>query len=170
MPNWVQIHGFSNYSVSDEGEVFNHNTDHFCSQSPGTGGGVRVNLMDDRGVPHTRSVKTLVAKAFLEPSENPAFETSMILNGDPWDIRPENLVWRPRWYVMKWAQQWDRKQPSPESYMGDRVYNQTKGIIYENIHRAGIADGVLWEHIEESIKYADPVLMLGYVYYWADNQ
>lgn len=159
------VQGFTNYVVSDHGRVINTTTLKDCSMSTATGGDVRVNLMGPHQM-HTRSVKKIVAQAWVPKPDEVTFDTAMILNGDRWDLRSENIVWRPRWYVMKWAQQWDLRQEVLREYTGRRVWNATRGFVYDSIVEAGIADGVLWEHILNAIEEADPVILMHYDYQW----
>ena len=53
---------------------------------------------------YKRSVALLVAKAFLkQPSE--FFDTPINLNGDRLDNQVINLMWRPRWFAIKYNRQ-----------------------------------------------------------------
>jgi hypothetical protein len=54
------------------------------------------------GRQYTRSVSSLAAKAFLDPPPNEAYDSIIHLNGDRSDCRSINLMWRPRWYTVKY--------------------------------------------------------------------
>lgn len=166
---WLPIPGFISYAVSNRGRVYNANTKTYSSLSESTGGSVKVNLQGGRQY-HTRSVKKLVAEAFLPPHPEPHFDTAMLLDGDPWNLSVENMVWRPRWYVMQWSKQWALPYEHRSQYLSGRVYNATRGIRYDCILDAGCSDGVLWAHILNAIVYSDPVVAMNYIYEWADPE
>ncbi len=164
---YERIEGFGKYAISEMGEVLNLETGYHLARSQATGGDVRVNLADGKGDNHTRSVKGLVAKAFLPESPEPSFDTVILLDGDRWNLTPRNMARRPRWYAMKYAQQW--YQGGFSHHMGPRVRNMTRGRQYPNVYEAGMADGVLWDHIKESADFGEPVQVLNYMYEWSNN-
>lgn len=56
------------------------------------------------GVQYHRSVPLLVAKAFL-PRLSAPFDTPINLDGDRHNNHIDNLAWRPRWFAIKYNQQ-----------------------------------------------------------------
>lgn len=110
MTQWVRLDdfGFPDYSVSDEGEVRNDKTNRYLSQSFNQSGTRKVGLVRSPGEPpNTLVVPRLVASIFLEePPHN--FDTPINLNGDRTDNRAENLAWRPRWFAIRYNQQFKR--------------------------------------------------------------
>lgn len=52
-------------------------------------------------------VPRLVASIFLEEAPH-NFDTPINLNGDRSDNRAENLAWRPRWFAIRYNQQFKR--------------------------------------------------------------
>lgn len=160
---WARITGFTDYEVSNQGDVYNKRADLFCSASAGTGGHLRVNLSGYRQM-HTRSVARLVADAFVPKHEQEGFNTPMHLDADHSNCRADNLVWRPRWYVMKWTQEWESGILRNGDFTHNGVHNLTRGRRYASILQAAQTDGVLPSHILEACQYLEPVMMLNYIY------
>lgn len=100
---WQPIEGFPGYSVSNYGEIRSDKTGRLLSINDNQFGVPQVGLMRD-GVQYHRSLPLLVAKAFLAP-ESDAFDTPINLDGDRRNNRLENLTWRPRWFAIKYNQQ-----------------------------------------------------------------
>jgi hypothetical protein len=67
----------------------------------------KVGLVADR-IQQTRSVAVLVAESFVD-NDRPAFNTPIHLNGDRRDCRAANLVWRPRWFAVRFHRQFFRE-------------------------------------------------------------
>ena len=101
--SWKPIDLFSDYSVSDQGRIRSDKSERILSLSANQFGVLQVGLMRN-GVQYHRSVPLLVAKAFL-PNNNEAFDTPINLDGDRYNNRLENLLWRPRWFAIKYNQQ-----------------------------------------------------------------
>ena len=53
-----------------------------------------------------------MAKAFLPEVRGP-FDTPINLDGDRHNNRVENLVWRPRWFAIKYNRQFRYPYPNP---------------------------------------------------------
>ena len=70
-------------------------------------GVVNVGLMSD-GIQYKRSVALLVAQTFIPRPFGP-FDTPINLNGSRLDNRVENLMWRPRWYAVKYNRQFEER-------------------------------------------------------------
>jgi len=64
-----------------------------------------------------------VAKAFL-PSVPGPFDTPINLDGDRHNNRVENLAWRPRWFAVKYNQQFRHpyEEPIDDPIMDDRTH------------------------------------------------
>jgi hypothetical protein len=103
MTEWVPIRGFPGYSVNPLGQVRNDSTDRILN--------TRINQY---GVPYVgmmrefrqciRSLPLLVATAFL-PEPNEIFDTPINLDGDRSNCAANNLMWRPRWYAVRYVNQ-----------------------------------------------------------------
>ena len=104
MERWEIIPDFPNYLVSDEGFVRHEKGEQDLKCLTNNTGVVYVNLWQD-GRRHGRSLARLVALAFLAEPEYPHFDTPINLNGDGSDNRASNLMWRPRWFAVKYHQQ-----------------------------------------------------------------
>jgi hypothetical protein len=108
---WVPVANFPGYSVNPLGQVRNDATRRVLH--------VRINQY---GVPYVgltrnhkqviRSLPRLVAETFA-PSENEVFDTPINLNGDRADCRVDNLAWRPRWYAIRYVNQFDDRYDHP---------------------------------------------------------
>jgi hypothetical protein len=104
MTTWAPIHQFPEHSVSDEGQVRNLVTKRILTVLVNQRGLSYVGLT--RGhVQYNRSVAKLVAEAFLPPPQHESWDTPIHRNGIRTDNRVENLLWRPRWFAVKYHQQ-----------------------------------------------------------------
>ncbi len=100
---WMPIERFPDYSVSDHGNIRADKSGRILSLSENQYGLVQVGMMRD-GQQFHRSVPLLVARAFLPPTHGP-FDTPINLDGDRHNNHVDNLVWRPRWFAIKYNQQ-----------------------------------------------------------------
>jgi len=96
---------------------------------------------------HHRSVPLLVAKAFIE-KPYPQFDTPINLNGDRTDCRVENLAWRPRWFAVKYNQQFLLGR---DPLIHVRIRNTKTGEIHENSWECAIKHGLLEQDLVMSI-------------------
>jgi len=103
MELWKPIRTFPEYLISDHGRVVNER-------------GTVMRLMQNQygvmhvgltkaGIQYKRAIAPLVAQEFLPPPPNEAFDTPINLNGDRADNHCENLLWRPRWFAVKYHRQ-----------------------------------------------------------------
>lgn len=109
--DWRAIPEFPNYSVSTEGRIQNTETGRFMAQVLNQRGMLNVGLTKNF-VQHRRSVPLLVAQAFLPQVDH--FDTPINLNGDRLNNRVGNLLWRPKWFAIRYIQQF---------YNGRRGFN-----------------------------------------------
>lgn len=143
---WRPIEGYSDYSVSNIGTVYNERFDCPMALSKTTQGLVKVALTNKWGR-RTFSLAPIVAYAFVE-SSGPLSDQVVILNGVQDDLRASNLVWRPKWFNWKYVRQLKIRQP--RHYHNLPVINRRTGVVYENIIEAGKAEGLLFEDIWRS--------------------
>lgn len=110
MEEWAPIADFPGYEVSDHGRVRNATTGRVLGTYDNGRGFLQVVMRRD-GRTYARAVHRLVAAAFLPP---PPREDAvpMFVNGDRTDVRPENLIWKPRWFAIKYYRQAKRTKPS----------------------------------------------------------
>lgn len=110
---WVGIEGFPGYSVNPLGHVRKDSTGRVLHIRLNQYGVPYVGLMrEGRRHQCVRSLPRLVATAFV-PQPNDVFDTPINLNGDRTDCRVENLMWRPRWYAIYYANQFKERYDNP---------------------------------------------------------
>lgn len=101
---WRQIQTFPGYSVSDAGSVRNDESGRIMAQLVNQSGVVNVGLTKNR-VQYKRSVSLLVADTFMRVKPSKTFDTPINLDGDRYNNGVDNLMWRPRWFAVRYAQQ-----------------------------------------------------------------
>lgn len=127
---WKQIEGFPNYEVSEEGLIRQVDTQRIRAVSRTQAGACKVTLFIN-GMRHTRSVPLIVAKAHVYNDHDPKiFETPIHLNNDIQDNRACNLAWRPRWFAVKYQQQYWLEA---YRHATTRVVDVDTGDIYESL-------------------------------------
>lgn len=147
---WVELDEFPGYSVSDKGRVRNDSNGRLLNPSYNAGGVLKVNLSYD-GKRHTRSVKILVAKAFVK-GQTEIFNCPINLDGDPGNNCVYNLMWRPRWFAWKYTRQfvdqplWYPGGPMVDLDFGE-IIDDDSGIVYEDIYQAATQNGVLFKDV-----------------------
>lgn len=100
---WKEIRNFENYSISNHGRVRAEKSGRILALNQNQFGVVYVGLVRD-GKQFHRSVSLLVANAFIRRKFEP-FDTPINLDGDRFNNRADNLVWRPRWFAIRYNQQ-----------------------------------------------------------------
>lgn len=139
---WVQIEEFPDYSVSDKGRIRNNHSGLILATTVNQFGTVKVGLSKDTKQ-YNRSVALLVAQYHLQkPHDNDIFDTPINLDGDRYNNRVENLMWRPRWFAIKY-----HKQFHPDARKGYKCPIQATGtgIIYKDSMEAATTLGILAE-------------------------
>lgn len=141
MKEWQTIRSFMDYSVSNSGYVRNDDTGRIMSLLVNQSGVVHVGLTRN-GVLHKRTVSLLVADAFLNSKPEEEFVTPINLDGNRFNNRVDNLIWRPRWFAVKYFQQFRKfaEKTDPIKESGTReVFNTpwdavTKyGLLYDDV-------------------------------------
>lgn len=105
MESWQAVPDFPQYLVSDQGRVVNTKTEQQVAISKNQQGISMVFLRDADRQQFTRSVAVLVAHAFVPHPGNQNFDSIIHLDGDRSNTRAKNLAWRPRWFAVKYHQQ-----------------------------------------------------------------
>lgn len=144
--SFLPIPGFPGYMVGNKGKIYNTNTSRWPEYTKTLGGDPTVGLMRD-GRQYRRSVKVLVARVHV-PGESKEFNTPIQLDGDRDNLRADNIVWRPRWFSWRYAQQFE--DPPPYSFAGP-VYEHHTGSRFENMIYAAMGMGYLITDISRSI-------------------
>lgn len=138
MDEWRSILSFPSYSVSDSGFIMNEDTGRMMKQTSNQRGIVNVGLRKD-GIQYKRSVAILVAEAFIITARSLTFDTPINLDGDRFNNKAANLVWRPRWFAIKYLQQFNR---NPMSF--NRAIEELKSHEkFETLWEAAITFGLL---------------------------
>jgi len=143
---WKEITNFDNYSISNYGRVRSEKSERILAQSQNQFGVVYVGLVRD-GKQYHRSVPLLVARAFI-PNQLEAFDTPINLNGDRYDNRVENLAWRPRWFAIRYNQQF--RDPYMDPIL-DPIKDLKTNEVSENSFEAAISYGLLESDLVLSI-------------------
>ncbi len=161
---WKDIRGLKGYSVSSLGDVRNISTNHIIKPQITKNGILYVPLFVN-GEKVTRSVKVLVAKAFVS-GRTKVFDTAINLDGDKRNNRADNLVWRPRWHAVKYSRQFLVEYPHGKK---GPVQELGEGDIFETIIEAGIVNGVLFRDVFTSCRTANPVFPTKQVFGFVDS-
>lgn len=144
---WVEIEGFPMYVVNREGQIKNIRTHQNRHASRTQQGHEKVTLFCD-GLPYTRSVALIVAKAFLWNDFNPEiFDTPIHLDNDPTNNHVDNLMWRPRWFALKYTKQYwnlEFRHATP------KIQDVTTGIAYGSYIEPCQTFGLLYMDIIQS--------------------
>ena len=143
---WRPVYLFPGYSVSDHGRVRTDKTGRILALNENQYGLVQVGLMRD-GVQYHRSVPLLVAKAFI-PRETGPFDTPINLDGDRHNNHVDNLAWRPRWFAIKYNQQFRRPYENP---IFSKIMDLKTGEISENSFECARRYGLLEQDLVLSI-------------------
>jgi hypothetical protein len=157
LTEWRLIESFPDYSVSDEGFVRNDDSGRRMAMSVNQSGVVHVGLTRNH-IQYKRAVSLLVARAFVKDDRNEAFNSTINLDGDRFNNRAANLVWRPRWFATKYFQQFE------EAYFDD-PYPIEDMLTRERFHNpwdAAKKHGLIQVEILLSICNGTPV--------WPTNQ
>ena len=161
---WVDVPEFPDYEVSDHGNVFSKRSNQPMELSWNGRGTVKVNFSRE-GKLHTRSVRVLVAQAFVpvESADDSRRDDLEVINidGDQRNNHYTNLAWRPHWFAWKYTNQF-HSDPPPEYHVG--LLNTQTGRVYDNVMSAGIDDAVIWEYVYNSAITGRPVYPTGAIY------
>jgi len=143
---WKPIEFFEDYSVSNYGRIRTNKTGRILSLNENQFGVVQVGIMRD-GIQFHRSVPLLVAKAFL-PQDAIPFDTPINLDGDRHNNHVDNLAWRPRWFAIKYNQQFRHPYVNP---ITSRIIDLKTGEISENSLQCAQRYGLLEQDLVLSI-------------------
>lgn len=153
MEDWKQVEGFHRYSVSRLGDVRNDLTGRIMHLSVNQYGVVFVGLMK-REKQHKRSVALLVAQAFLDEPPTDFYDTPINLDGDRHNNRVDNLAWRPRWFAVKYNQQF--KTPY-HNRIETLLCDKDSGQEYIDSFQAAIKNGLLEKDVVLGILNRTPI-------------
>ena len=124
MEHWKPVPEFPTYSVSNQGRIRNDSTGRIMALLVNQYGVVNVGFFCS-GILYKRAVAKLVAKAFLPEPKLSSFDTPINLDGDRCNNQVDNLMWRPRWFAVKYNHQFHNdlrgfKKPIVDLKTGER--------------------------------------------------
>jgi hypothetical protein len=137
---WVSIPEFPKYSVNPLGQVKHNRIGRLLTPQINQIGVPYVCMVRD-WEQKKRSLALLVARAFI-PQELEGFNTPIHLDGDHTNCSADNLMWRPRWFAIKWAIQC---KAWPESFIKAPLRDLSDGKVFRDSSEVSRAYGVL-EH------------------------
>lgn len=143
---WKSIEAFPDYKVSDLGRVYSERLERILTQSPTLQGALTVGLFRD-GHQHRRSVKRLVAEAFVEGG-TVIFNTPIHLDANQENVEASNLVWRPRWFATSYSRQFKNIE---DRYRMGPIINLDTNVEYYNIVEGARRLGLLFYDVWYSI-------------------
>ena len=100
-----------------------------------------------------KSVPLLVAKAFL-PEPGGPFDTPINLDGDRWNNCVENLAWRPRWFAIRYNQQFRYQYENP---ILTPIMDLETGAVSDNSFECAKDYGLLERDLVLAIVNSTPV-------------
>ena len=137
------IEEFPDYEIAEDGTVITTATGLVRKTSLTRHGSVKITLHRN-GKPYTRSLALLVAKAYVYNDHDPEiFDTPIHLDNDPRNNHADNLMWRPRWFAVKyqtqyWKTEYRHATTKVEDTQTDEVYTlvdvcQKYGFLYLDV-------------------------------------
>lgn len=158
---WRPIQGFQDYAVNDQGKVIRIATMKEIKPSFNNSEILKVNLVDDRGERRTKSVRSIVAEAFLERSQHEDFTTVIQKDLDPLNVCVENLEWRSRKLAMLYSTQFNiivtQNSQTP-------VIERTTNTMFDSVVDAARTYGLLFKDIWNSINDGEEVWTTGHLF------
>lgn len=144
---WKDIYGFPGYAVSNLGRVMNTDQERLKIASPNQAGIMSVLLMKDTQQ-FRRSVARLVAERFLQPPRQSHFNALIHLDGNKENNAADNLAWRPRWFAVKYHQQF---LPGGKRGFRKPVVDLKTGETFPTSWEAAVKYGLLDHEIMTSV-------------------
>jgi hypothetical protein len=141
---WENIEDFPHYAVSNYGDVVNLKTDCLRKQTQNQQG-VSMVTISRNGRGYTKAVGLLVARAHvLNQYDAEVFNTPIHLDGNRTNCHAENLMWRPRWFAIKYHQQFD--------FLNFRLANDPLEVIqtkeaFDHLRIPSVKYGLLYTQI-----------------------
>jgi len=149
--DWRPVEGFAGYSINHYGEVRRDDTGRLMIPRYNQYGVPYIGLMRD-WEQCIRSLPRMVAKAYLPPPSD-IFNTPIQLDGNPANCRADNLMWRPRWYAVRYKRQFDERYDYP---IDEPVRAINEKERFPNSFAAGCRYGLLEEEVVLSIHNRTP--------------
>lgn len=133
------IEGFPDYLIGKDGSVYTARNGARRRPSITRRGATKITLYKD-GVPYTKSLARLVADAWLYNNHDPEiFDTPIHLDNDLQNNHVDNLEWRPRWFAVKYQQQyWNEEYRTNHTPVEDVRTGEVYQSIMEPCQRYGL--------------------------------
>lgn len=164
MEEWRTLTEFPGYSVSDCGRVRNDQTGRYLVLQVNQTGVPNVGLSKrndaEEPIQHKRSVALLVASTFLTPHEHEQFDTPINLDGNRQNNNVRNLMWRPRWFAVRYFEQFRLR--NPRWVVNHPIQDKKSKEVFENSWDAVVKHGLIEQDIYLS--------MLDRTYVWPTYQ
>lgn len=145
--DWQVIEEFPMYMVHRDGTIKHADTEYVRRPSSTQEGASKITLFK-HGRPYTRSHALIVAKAHLYNDHDPEiFDTPIHLDNDPMNNHVDNLMWRPRWFAVKYQRQyWNTEF----RYAKLRVEDLQTNVVYDSLVEPCQTFGLLYIDILNS--------------------
>lgn len=143
LEKWRAIAAFPNYRVSNLGQVESIKTGRALKQTINQHGHLKIKMMQN-GVAHTRQVNQLVAQHFLPDPPRKDFDSVIHLDGDKQNCQASNLAWRPRYFAIRYHQQFETPMWSRSKIP---VIDAKTGKIYKSAQEAATANGLIFTEL-----------------------
>lgn len=149
------------YEIDQYGNLRNRRTGTEINARMNAQGFLMSNLkVDDKY--KTRSIALLVAEAHLDEDErSPAFDSVIHLDGDRTNCSIDNLMWRPRWFVIRYHKQFN--YPPIRSH----VYLVDTDEYFMDLREPSMKYGILERDIQTSLVNGNPVWPVSYEFRYA---
>lgn len=144
---WVTIPNFPKYSVNRLGQVRHDRIGRFLRPQVNQNNTAYVCLVRD-WEQKKRSLALLVASAFI-PQDREHFDTPINLDGDRLNCAVDNLMWRPRWFAIRYHQQFT---VWPRSFIKVPLRQLDNGEVFRNSREVAVRYGLLEDEIFNSIQ------------------
>lgn len=162
MEEWTPLEEYPGYSASELGQVKNEKRQSVLATIRLESGHRYVSLM--QGKAHvTRSLARIIANTFVQNPRPGRFTTPIHLNGDVSNCEAGNLMWRPRWFALRYTHQFKIRQP----VHGPIRNVATDEVIYD-LWDLIIRDGLLYADIIMAIQNKTFVFPTMETFEWAD--
>lgn len=142
LETWKALIEYPGYAVSNYGHIMNTHTDLVKNPSTNQQGILMVNFSINQKQ-LVRSVALIVANHFLEPPKEEHFDTPIHLDGDRTNCHVYNLAWRPRWFAVKYHQQFNEYERENRHGFKTPVEITKTGEIFPNSWQAAVKYGLL---------------------------
>lgn len=159
MTQWQEIDEFPEYSISNHGDVVNNLTGRPLKPIQNQQGIFYVGLTQEK-MRINRSVALLVARIYV-PQKWEIWDSVIHKDGDRANFDANNLEWRPRWYAIKYHQQFLSVDPVRVIVP---IRNLDTGETFPNSWPATIKYGILGSDIFRSTREGVEVFYTGHHY------